>query len=631
MENDAKWKKYAAAVVLTGAAVSSGIFAWQDQETGTAQDYIRAKKEYTVMLYVMGSDLEWDQENPEDSGAASRDLEEIRAVMEQAGLDEQAHVVAEIGGSPGWTEESLEGIQNAFITIDSAGIQVERELPDVNMGESGTVTQFIDYAYTYYPADHYMLIFWNHGDGPAQGYGYDVLHGGDSLTLRELRQAFGDAELQEFDLVGFDACCMGNIETACALSGYTEYLVASPDREDADGWDYSWMEILKNADVSPAQAAEKIVKAYGSYYERMGNGVPAVLSAYRMESLPELYDAVRECNEELLSEADEAYWTELNRVRNQIEGYSSGGSAGAGLEFLDMEQIYGHLCKDGEHQERIRKALGKFVSYTTGVGEEMCGISVYLPVKSDEELEMHVRQYMSCPYDGNYLEMVYRYARFLDQDLELNMGTAQAEYEEESMEILFAIDPEMLEETAAAYLVTALPSGQDGEYYLLSTDSDVYVREPGVLAGVLDQNYFSVAGEVLCLTEQYSSEERTVYQSPVFYRDRPCVMTVEVSLEDPDGRITSIVPVDGGGPAPKEQYILEEGAAFAAAYPVLADGEQPGAGAEPTGEYYKGDTVMLQEYDCALELMEVDFSECVYGLMLKDAAMGEHYSALSPL
>lgn len=133
-------------------------------------------KNYTMIFYVVGSDLESvsDESDEEGDGAASDDMAEISAVMKEYALDDTINVVAQIGGTNEWENDSLSEVQNARITIDSHGIQIKEKLADVNMGMSSTVTDFIDYAYSNYPARHYIMIFWNHGNGPAEGFGYDV-------------------------------------------------------------------------------------------------------------------------------------------------------------------------------------------------------------------------------------------------------------------------------------------------------------------------------------------------------------------------------------------------------------------------------------------------------------------------
>ncbi len=47
-------------------------------------------------------------------------------------------------------------------TISSSPVQM---LGEANMGHPQTLTDFINWGVTNYPAEHYMLVLWNHGGG----------------------------------------------------------------------------------------------------------------------------------------------------------------------------------------------------------------------------------------------------------------------------------------------------------------------------------------------------------------------------------------------------------------------------------------------------------------------------------
>ena len=133
-----------AAVISQDDTPEQGIIEEQPEDIGS-----QVKKKYTIIVYVMGSDLESDGTDAEESsgdGAASADMQEMVQAMRDAGLDDTVNIVAEIGGSNAWMAPELAGIKHARLTIDSSGIHVKEKLPDINMGESSTVTDFINYA-----------------------------------------------------------------------------------------------------------------------------------------------------------------------------------------------------------------------------------------------------------------------------------------------------------------------------------------------------------------------------------------------------------------------------------------------------------------------------------------------------
>ena len=79
----------------------------------------------------------------------------------------------------------------------------------------------------------------------------------------------------------------------------------------------------------------------------------------------------------------------------------------------------------------------------------------------------------------------------------------------------------------------------------------------------------------------------------------------------------------------KELYELTEGDTFCALHPIIKeDGEVQFSENLTRSTYQAEEEVVLQEYDCMLELQEIQFEECRYGLMIKDKGLNVHYSDL---
>lgn len=635
-----KIKIFAAAGAL---AVGGGTYAVSQayMEKGPMREKVHedsgAEKEHTVLVYMIGSDLESSQDAQEEEvqaeGAATADMMEMSAAMKNAGLDEKVNVVVEIGGSRCWKDKRLAGIQNARLTIDSDGIHVKEKLPDTDMGESKSVTEFINYACDTYPARNYYFVFWNHGNGPADGYGYDVLHNGSSLTLDELHKAIDDSRLKNFRLIGFDACCMGNLETANALHTYAEYMVASPACEDIDGWNYSWMEVLSGESVSGLDVGKTIVDTFADYYADFSAHKNMVtLSCYDMSKYEALSEGIQKFNGELLAGADGETYKHISADRSRVAGYDSGGGLNEEIELLDFEQFFTYLDAGMWQHYEMEKCVDDFICHAVGISDSLCGISIYLPGKKGDQLAEDMYHYMRCGFEENYIKFVFQYAKTLDQDLEINLNGIHKEYDEKSKTIQFQLDRELMDKMCAAYIMTAYPLDDEEGFYLLSTDSDVTIAEDGTATAILDKEYFSIAGQVLSLIEQSHSGICTRYLSPVMYHDRLCMMTIEVSDNEPDGRIVSIVPYDREQKAQKEQYVLEEGAAFCALHPVLSKNSEIILCEKMSDSLFQmEETVVLNDYDCILELKDIQFDACRYGLMIKDEGLNVHYSSLYQL
>ena len=217
----------------------------------------KAVKDYTVMVYIVGSNLE------SRLGAATTDIGE----MKQAGIDfGKTNLLVYTGGSRRWVSD-IPNKYNSVLDLSTAGGSqiIAQTKESADMGMPQTLTEFINYCTALYPAKHYGLIFWD-----LWGYGSDELFGNDSLLLEELRRAM-DASVfgpgRKLDWVGFDACLMGNLENAKLWKNYAQYLVASEELEPGRGWDYTCLEIL-NKTTDAREITSRIVDAYGQYYEK---------------------------------------------------------------------------------------------------------------------------------------------------------------------------------------------------------------------------------------------------------------------------------------------------------------------------------------------------------------------------
>ena len=99
---------------------------------------------------------------------------------------------------------------------------VEQNLGEVNMGESGTLENFVTWAMSTFPAENYMLDIANHGGG-LRGICIDQTDG-DILTLDEVQTAMRNAKV---DLVRTSACWMGLMEVAYEWSSFADYILFS--------------------------------------------------------------------------------------------------------------------------------------------------------------------------------------------------------------------------------------------------------------------------------------------------------------------------------------------------------------------------------------------------------------------
>lgn len=154
------------------------------------------------------------------------------------------------------------------------------DLGEVNMADADTLIDFVTWAAKAYPADNYVLIMsdhgagwpggWNDPDPPTSGR-HDIPLAesfGDMLFLMELGDAFkqilATTNIEQFELIGFDACLMSSIEVYSAIAPYARYAVASQEVEPSLGWAYAALlgRLTDSPEISSAELAGAIVESY---------------------------------------------------------------------------------------------------------------------------------------------------------------------------------------------------------------------------------------------------------------------------------------------------------------------------------------------------------------------------------
>lgn len=640
-----KVKKGSAIAALCGIlAVGGGLTVMNQREEGpttTVQVYDTEaqEKDYTVMVYMIGSDLESDGE--ESVGAGSADLLEMVGVMGGADgerISEKMNLVVEIGGSEQWDIEALREITNARFSIDTSGIGSLEELPRIDMGEKEALSDFINYASGNYPAKNYILVLWDHGNGPVEGYGYDMLYDGDGLTLKELDQGIADAGISHFDLIGFDACLMGNMETAHVISRYADYMVGSADLEAQDGWDYSWLGIFAEESPDTVGIGTRIVDCYYDFYSE-ARGC-ATLSCYDLKAYGDVRQEMEYYNAQVLENADIPLYEQASCVRTGVQGFGDRRAALDSPALVDFADFYQSLSPEAWENAALEQTLDRMIVSARAVGyaDTICGISIFVPSGSDMMLEENVAKYQESLFLESYLEFVKGYADYLLNGELPELDTTAVDYREDTGKFTMTMDVETADQIAAAYLITAVPLPElPGCSYLLSTDSDLTIKADGSMEACPDAEYTGLMGEPLCLIEQYNSGECTEYLSPILYNDELCLAKIRFSEENPDGEILNIVPMGDGTTSAKKEYRLQPGATVTPLYPLITDIDTDVSSLEEEecvyeGGYYIGNMCQIEEeYDALLETIIISPEDSLFGFMLQDTRQQLQFTELMSL
>lgn len=136
-------------------------------------------------------------------------------------------------------------------TFDSKPVA---QLPEsMSMDSADTLSDFVSWSASQYPADRYGIIFWNHG-AQWPGFGGDTDdatgYGGGMTTAvirGALRKAMEAQNIGKFEFVTFDTCLMGGAEVLTDFTDLCEVFIANAELDYGDGLEYGGeLNLLKN-------------------------------------------------------------------------------------------------------------------------------------------------------------------------------------------------------------------------------------------------------------------------------------------------------------------------------------------------------------------------------------------------
>ncbi len=228
-------------------------------------------------------------------------------------------------------------------------------LGEINMGDPATLTWFVEYSDTNFPAEQMLLFFWDHGT-PTGGVGVDTtMEGdepGDSWDWLSHHEMISALEGHHVDIIACDECSIGQMETIYEYMSKgldVDYVVAS---ESYIGWrGFSYDKILIRLNENPLMDARELSLVIVDEFTNLFSKPPymseilTTQSVFDMSKIAALGDAV--------SAMADAMAADIDSYREAIgsAAFSSIIPWGARCEsWVDMptfvEQIMAGLKKD---------------------------------------------------------------------------------------------------------------------------------------------------------------------------------------------------------------------------------------------------------------------------------------------
>jgi hypothetical protein len=259
--------------------------------TGTPRGGAR---QWTVLVYLAA-----------DNTLAVAGLVNLKQ-MEQAGSDQNVAVVVQAEFSPTVLQQA--GCKdpscinrpnwNTFrFAVPARGTPATygpngpaTDIGNVDMTQASTLADFIQWGKQNYPAQHYMVVLWNHGGGFMGLIEDDVSHSGHFMSLDDLHAALQSAA--GVDLLAFDMCLMGGYETMLKIAGLANYATVSEETVPGSGYPYDAIlaGIEAQPTASPRTVAGLVADKFNAFYQ--GNPASATISAYDVSGVTSLDQAI---------------------------------------------------------------------------------------------------------------------------------------------------------------------------------------------------------------------------------------------------------------------------------------------------------------------------------------------------
>ncbi len=377
-------------LIFAAAFVMSLVLFSKPVHASSAAD-ATPQKEWTFLLFLNGNN------SLDDFGAMNLNQ------MEEVGSTDQLNLVVQ------WASLKKKNTQRLLIMKDNDTTNVTSPVVEdmglVDMGDYKNLVSFVKWGVEKYPAKHYMIAVWNHGNGwhlmnagsdfHASDISYDD-NTGHKITTEELGLAMSEAAQiigHKVDVYGSDACLMAMGEVAAEMKDSVSYFVGSEEVEPGPGWPYSTF-MGRWASNSTASAkdvstylSEEYLKAYtgGIYGSR-----DVTFSAMDLSKFGPLVDSVKALNNSLanLSPAD---MTTTKAAAYGTQAYTLS-------DYKDLSDFATHLQGakiqlDSNVLQSVKQSVQDLIvsGGGTGVFAASKGISLWLPTQSSQLSAYHDR------------------------------------------------------------------------------------------------------------------------------------------------------------------------------------------------------------------------------------------------
>ena len=342
---------------------------------------------WTVMVYIAA-----------DNNLEVQGLYDI-SEMEAVGSSEDVNIVVQIDRAEGYTtiDGDWTGARRFYVEQDdkptTIGSPVLEDMGEIDSGDPATVADFATWAITTYPAEHYMLILWDHG-GAWIGHASDEESGND-LDLPELAsvldQTIQSTGIDKFDIVGFDMCLMAQFEVMETITPYADFGLASEENIPGPGYYYVFLdELVKNPAMDGGDLGSAAVDYYMQFYDEIlpdpdnlyGLGVVDLSQSSTVISALDAFSSTVQANPQAVLSA-------IADARNNTIGYGGNDDPQyfdiwSSVDLYEFADLLDGITTSPELQQAAQGVIGALDSYIVHARHNdrldgSHGVSIYFP------------------------------------------------------------------------------------------------------------------------------------------------------------------------------------------------------------------------------------------------------------
>lgn len=212
-----------------------------------------------------------------------------------------------------------------------------QDMGEINMGDSQTLQDFIAYVKNHYPAERYLLSFYDHGGGWSGVCWDDTSF--DHLTMDEIQTALANTGGVEV-ICHTAPCNMAAIESVYELRDYVDVYIGSEEGSGYAWWGYIMSDICDilehDSDIDTISLGEQIIDIIWEDHNRWDEYKEYItMSAIRTDKIEGLVSSLNLLSQHFITTVDsssEKIWS----IYDDVQYFSNGGL----LDIYDFAKRY---------------------------------------------------------------------------------------------------------------------------------------------------------------------------------------------------------------------------------------------------------------------------------------------------